>query len=545
MGKLATGEGYKRILSIVLLAFLVGYALLILAYADFSPTDDVAFLGTVMRGLPVSSWGPASMALGRFAPVGAQEYNLLVWFSLPKSPYAMFAINVAQFAIVMALLILMLRAITHRTGLIIAIVIAFLLIPGSTISWFRLSVGERDMVFYLAIFVFSYLRFLEGGKLAFMAVALGAGNAAIYCKEPMFLAIAVFAGTHLFATWKASTSRQRALDSMLLASAIIFIVLYYFLVYLHRGPHLYSDTNFNAMLVFPKNLANYAVFSDPVVVLLLWPLTAWRLYRLIRGWWADYSIHDSLLLAGSAYSAAYLLLNMYQPYYFLPVYVFAIPALTYFLVKGRLRDPGWKWAAGAVAVVMLANTVPAGIHYLSRNKYLAVNYNKTVDFLVQDIRSRYPRQQARIFLDGVDRGEGLAGYYILGEFLKYKGLPRAAFDLASNIEAACKECPKAVTWEKSDAYTVYESGELPIIRSGDYLVITADANMQVDDAYLRELEKNYRLLFRTQSDFSVPLITAKTALKYLLLVSSPNVDREWIVGRNLLNKPDYFVFIRR
>lgn len=525
---------------------LLVYAALILVNANFGPTDDVAFIKTVMRGLPVLAWGPESIALGRFAPVGAQEFNLLLLLDLPKSPYAMFAINVLQFCIVMALLITLLRVITKRTGVIVAIIAAFLLLPGSTISWFRLSVGERDMVFYLAIFVFSYLRFQRSDSWVSMLLALLAGNAVIYCKEPMFMAMGLLAGTHLVATWKSSTPQQRALDGLLMLSAVVFIVLYYFLVHLHRGPHLYSDTQFNAMIVFAKNLANYAFFSDPVIVLVLWPFTVWRLFLLLRSKGAGYSVYDSLLLAGSAYGGAYLLLNMYQPYYLLPAYVFAIPGLAYYFARGAFGGRIWKWIGAGVAAVMVLNTIPAGIHYLSRNKYLAVNYNATVDFMTQDIRSRHPNEQARIFLDGVDRGEGLGSYYILGEFLKYRGLPRAAFDLASNREAVCKDCPIAVSWDLSDDYTVYKRDALPEIKSGDYLIVTPDANTQMDEAYLRSLENEYQLAFKTESDFSVPLITVKTAVKSLLLtLSGSNIDRELMVGRNLRNDPDYFVYVRR
>ncbi len=530
----------------LLAAFLFAYLFLMVVFADFGPTDDVAFMKTIMRDVPLMAWGPESVALGRLAPFGGQPFNLLVLFGLPKSADAMFAISALQFAFTMMLLVAVLRGITPRIGLIAAVMIAFLLLPGSTISWFRLSVGERDMVFYLSIFVFSYLRFLRNGKLGFMALALLAGNAVIYCKEPMFLAIGAFAFTHLAAIWKGGSAQQRTLDALLIVSAIAFIVLYYFLVYVYRGPHLYSDTNFNALIVFVKNLANFGFFSDPVIVLVLWPFTAWRLVRLLRTRGIDYSVHDSLLLAGTTYSGSYLLLNMYQPYYLLPAYVCAIPALAYHFVHGALNGRVWKWCVASVAVVMLLNTLPAGIHYLSRNKYLAVNYNDTVDFLVRDIRARHSTGPARIFLEGVDPREGLGSYYILGEFLKHRGLPRAEFDLAANGEAACRSCPIATSWDMSDAYTVYSQDKPIEVKTGDYLVITADANMQVDEPYLYSLEQDYQLLFRTTSSLSVPLVTAKTALKHLLLTASNgNIDRELIVGRNLRLDPDYFVYVRR
>lgn len=539
-------SNHNSFLTPLLGVFIVFYGLLIILFSNFGPTDDVAFIRTIMRDMPVLPWGPESASLGRFAPFGGQQFNLIVLFGLPKSAYVMFAISAIQFALAVTLLVAVLRGITPRKSLIAAIMIAFLMLPGSTISWFRLSVGERDMVFYLSIFVFSYLRFLRDGELGFMTLALLAGNAVIYCKEPMFLAIGVFALTHLVVTWKRGNVRQRSIDALLIASSMAFILLYYFLVYAHRGEHLYFNTHFNALIVFAKNVLNFALFSDPVIVLLLWPFTVWRLCRLLQTRGADYSVHDSLLLAGSTYSASYLLLNIYAPYYLLPAYVFAIPALTHHFSGRAVRGRRWKWLVAGAAVVMILNTIPAGFHYLSRNKYLAINFSETVDFLVRDIQSRHRVGKAKIFLEGVDPREGLGSYYILGEFLKYRGLSLAEFDLAANGEAACGTCPIAVSWDMSDAYTVY-SQEQPIeVKSGDYLVITADANMQVDESYLRSLEPEYQLLFRTTSPLSVPLLTAKTAVKHLLLtLYNGKIDRELMVGRNLFNDPDYFVYVRR
>ncbi len=533
-------------LQVVMALFLVLYGVFIVLYANFSPTDDVVFLKTLMQGQTLIAWGPDSVRLGRFAPFGAQEYNLSVLLPLPASPYTLFSINLLQFAVTSALLIAVLRSITDRWVIITIVILGFCLLPGSTMSWFRLSVGERDIVFYLAIFVFAYLRFAETTLIGYLLGAFLAANAAIYCKEPMFLAIGALALSHLAGSWKTSDSRQRALDVSLMGSAMLFIILYYYLVYLHRGPHLYSDAQHDVVISSIKNLANYTLFSDAVIFLILWPLAAWRAYRVVASRGSAYDIHDSLLLAAVVYSGAYVALNIYQPYYLLPAYVFGIPALARFIIGGEMRARIWKGAAALTLAVTIINTLPAGVHYLVRSKYLAANYNEMVEFLVQDIRSRSQPDGARIFLDGVDTRGGLAHYYILSEFLMYKGLRGSDFDLLSSVGPGCGNCPRSITWTVTDRYTVYEDGPLPQPRRGDYLVVLADANMRVDENYLSSFEPDYQPVFHTTSRLNVPLITAKTALKYILLTKFiRHVDEQVIVGRNLLNNPDYYVFVRK
>lgn len=530
----------------VVTLFLVLYGALIILYANFSPTDDVVFLNTLMQGHTLIAWGPDSVQMGRFALFGAQEYNLMVLLSLPASPYTLFSINLLQFVLFSALLIAVLRSVTDRWTIIMIAVLGFCLLPGSTMSWFRLSVGERDIMFYLAIFVFTYLWFMKTGGIGYMITALLAANAAMYCKEPMFLAVGALAFSHLAGTWKESDTRQRLLDALLICSAVVFIGLYYFLVYQHRGPHLYTDTQQDPLISFFKNLANYSLFSDSVIILLLFPLAAWRAYRAIISRGGSYQMYDSLLLAAVTYAAAYVILNIYQPYYLIPAYVFGVPALVHFVTKGDLRTHAWKWATGLVLMAMIVNTLPAGVHYLARSKYLAVNYNETVKFLAQEVRSRYPQGSARIFMDGVDARVGIAQYYLLGEFLKYKGLRGSDFDLLSRSGTKCRACRQSIPWKVPDLYSVYKDEPTPEIKPGDYLVIPADADMNIDDTYLESLKRDYRLVFRTYSRFNVPLITAKTALKYILLtIFGQHMNDQVIVGRNLLNNPDYYVYIRQ
>ena len=90
--------------------------------------------------------------------------------------------------------------------------------------------------------------------------------------------------------------------------------------------------------------------------------------------------------------------------------------------------------ATIAGVALLFNVFPTGINYLTYYKYLSVNFNKTLNFIVKDIYSRYPRQRANIFLDAVDPNAGIASYFIFTEFLQYKKLSWQQFDFKSNVK---------------------------------------------------------------------------------------------------------------
>jgi len=504
-----------------------------------------------------------SVELGRFSPLAGQEYNLVALIS--NTPTAYLAFNAL---ILFAFIIIFLRVLSEFSGqyaLHYFVVLLLLLMPAVTNTFFKFLYVEKNIIFYLAIFLLSFIAFQKKQKTAYFYMVLITANIAIYYKETVFIALSIFSAAHLLFTLRTSDRWSRLLNFMVILSALVYFIIYMLSVYPNIKHSYLPGPLRNSLLGFIKNIFNYGFFSDPVLILLLIPLAALRAFQIFIRKHEPHPILDPMLAAGVGYVGIFIALNMYSPYYFLPAYLFALPPMVYFFEKGMTRGFFWKGALATTAFILAVNTIPLGMHYLTYNKYLPVNFNKATDFLIKDINKRYDGHRLNIFFDGVDRGTGMGVYFVVGEFLKFKGLPIYKFDFKSDIEArdpgpfVGRRSPfdkdadiNAVDPEHAYKYpdfpfAVFQPGPLHRIQKGDYLIVSPHSTKNFDDEYIEKLKNDYTLEFRTHSPFAFPRINLKTGIKYLL---SKRLTEEQkasgvIKNENLLNWPDYYIFVKK
>ena len=549
--------------------FVIIYSALLMVQPELSPSDEYAFLPTLQSGKAFPMYDEDfpyydTNQLGRFSPLNAQEYNFVALIS--NAPLAYFTFNALLLIGFSLIFVAILKRMLSDHTYLYAIPIIVFLTPGFPVAFFKLLYVEKYVLFYFSVFLLAFLMFQEQQKWRDFMIALLGATVAIYEKETAFLAIGAFAVAHLALAWRVMSRRARLLDGLLVGSALLYISLYIVIILPQKVAHQSYLPHNESMGTSIKNLLNYGLFSDPIVVFLLFPLMAWRVYAVfVRKSEPCHPVHDSLLVAGSAYAGAYFILNMYSPYYFLPVYLFALPPIFYFLTRDRLKHWGWKAAVMVTVFVLTVNAVPVSLHYLAYNKYLPVNFNRTMDFLVQDINRRYSGERLAIFFDGVDRGTGRGVYFIVGEFLRFKGLAIDKFDFKSRQEAVDsgpfigRRSPfdRDEDIERLQArynfvnpqwpFTVFQPGPLSDIHSGDYLVVSPHSTANLDATYLESLSKDYEMVFRADSMFAIPRVNLKMAVKYLMIrgLTSEQRGGRVIVNENLWNWPDYYVFVKR
>lgn len=548
------------------------YAVLLLINPHLGPSDEYHFLPTLQSGKFFPMYGEDSsyynpVELGRFSPLGGQEYNIVALFS--HAPLGYFAFNAMELLLFAALFIWILREYSSNKALIYLAGILVLLTPGFTLTFFKLLYVDKTVLLLLSLLLSSYLLFQKRQQTVYFILALLCANVAIYYKEPVFIAVATFAAGHLLLSWKTSNGKTRLLDGLLIGSAALYIGIYLVMVWPNRGPSMYLpaavDNDIVAVLAVLKNVSNYALFSDPIPVLVLLPLLLWRLFRVFGGKDQAHPVLDPMAAAGVAYAGVFFALNMYQPYYLLPAYLFALPPILYFFQKGEMR--GKFWAAGftITALVLVLNAIPLAVHYVSYNKYVPINFNKTMDFLVADISRRYAGERLNIFYYGTDREGGGGTYFIAGEYLKFKGLSIRKFDFKSNVEAKSPVQTGATRISPLDneediravdprgsyknpgvPFTAFQPGPAQRIQRGDYLVVSPQSTKNFSKNYIENMKKDYDLVFYTRSPFSVPRVDLKTLVKYFLLreLSPAQKAQGIILNENLWSWPDYYVFVR-
>lgn len=565
LGKLPLVE---KILKFIFVFIALSYVVILLISPQLGPSDEYAFLPTLQSGKSFPMYGEDfpyynSAELGRFGPLGGQEYNIVALFS--HSPLGYFAFNAVELLLFAILFVWILYEYSINKALIYFAGVLVFLVPGLTLSFFKLLYVEKNLLPLVSVFVASYLLFLKRSHTLYFLLALLSANVAIYYKEPVFISIAVFAAGHMLLTWKTASRKTKLLDSLLIGSAVLYIGIYLVAVLPQRGPHVYgSVAGGTDLLVLLRTVSNFAFFSDPVLVLVLIPLVLWRLFRVLTGRDPAHPVLDPMAAAGVAYTGVFFVLNMYSPYYLLPAYLFALPPIIHFFQEGKLRGLFWTGSFSITVFVLILNAVPLAVHYISYNKYVPVNFDRTMDFLAQSIDQRYAGERLNIFFDGVDRGTGLGVYFIAGEYLRFKGLSIRQFDFKSNTEARNPGPPvgRASPFDRPEdveavdpnhrfrypqfPFSVYQPGPLQQTQRGDYLVVSPQGTKNIDDRYIESLSKDYDLVFRTNSPLAVPRFELKTLVKYFLAKRlSPELKADVIQNENLWNWPDYYVFVRK
>jgi len=246
------------------------------------------------------------------------------------------------------------------------------------------------------------------------------------------------------------------------------------------------------------------------------------------------------------YVLAFFILKIFGIYYLLPAYIFALPPLIYFFSQREQRTLLWKGAAAVCGVALLLNVFPTGIHYLTYYKYTPINFNKTIDFLIQDINSRYPHKRANIFLDAIDSSGGGGVYFMFAEFLQYKGLSWERFDFKSNVKMEDNFLLNIENF--NPPFTVFQKNKFFEISKGDYLIVSPwGTKVNTTKAYIQSLNKDYDLLFKTKSPLAFPSFNLKTLVKYFLSkkLSENQKNEGLMINKNLIIWPDYYVFVKR
>jgi len=488
--------------------------------------------------------------MGRFYPMFVKELALIQLIS-PEIVW-LFVFASLQCALFALLMWRLLADAWPNPWVIVACLALLYLLPAFTNSWGALATCERGVVFYLVCFLLAYRTYSSRSGWFWAAAALLAANAAIYYKEPVFGALLVFVAVRTWILWGNRPSGQRVLDSLLVASALSFLVAYIVFAYLPRGEHVYGARMAAVDGIFFRNLANYAL-NDPIVVFLALPLGVVRLLRIMRNQVQADPIYDPMLVAGIAYSSAFIVLNLYAPNYMLPAYVFVLPPILRFLGRdGAWACSGWRVALVCVVFLMAVNTVPLGLHILSNLKYPPANSIAAMDAVARDLRVRSAQSsRPAIFLEGVapeltaheaNQTYDRDAYFNVAGALKRRGIPGDAFDLKSELPPKDPSI-KPRNDDPAARYSAFTANRPSRPEPGDYFLITPNSITYITPAYIAQLSQAYDLVYRTPSgQWAIPNFSLRTAIKWWLI--RHNQDR-LMADRNILRWPDYYVFRKK
>ncbi len=333
----ARGHAVSRnaIASLILFAlFLSAYVAMSMKWEDFADYDDTYFTSGTLQGhnLEPRIWPD----IGRFFPLGHQEFNLIRHFTNSITGYHL--LPIAQLLIISCMLIVLddKLSIPARLGLAASI----LVMPGFVTSFSGLVFPERNLLFWLVCLLLFVKLFEKTQSTGWAVAAAVSAQIMIYYKETACLLLLGFAvGRIVFRCWPGEGAawnfarirdKETRLDLCFIALACSFL-LYYFAAMM---PHV--NMQYASQQQYP--------LSSVIIFYLRMDLLAWifvgvvlgRSYLILRKKLIPSPFWDGLSWGAVLCFASYIYLRLTTAYYLAPVDLIAV------LYMGRFAILSWE-----------------------------------------------------------------------------------------------------------------------------------------------------------------------------------------------------------
>lgn len=422
-------------------------------------------------------------------------------------------------------------------------VLLLFLHPGFWYVWTTLaSTTEAQTIAYLALSLFFYMRFADNGGFLNATLCICAVSIAFGFKEPTFIAVGIFAGTHALLNFRSNNYRLKILDGLLLGATLLFFLLYFSSTILPllkdglgeqgwyfqmKGRGEAAAYSFDAIFHHLKIYAR----TDPFLVYLLMPLAAVHFVQMAIG---PRNSRDILVAAFFAGGVIWLLQyiaigvsDAHFQYYAIPAYCFAIPALTakfaeIFSLQRTLQDRShWPYLkVVTAALVILAvwpdkQYKPGAIDWFLNNRHDNKFWAKTVEKAGELVKQNQPNKTYFYYYKS-PRTNTIEAYKAFTLFMVDKGfLPddfdltyQSADDLAWKGHLTGAEYGTPVSpwsWARN-----YQSREM---QSGDYMIVNSLWPLLTSEAISKVLE-DFELVFGTNGLYDCDVLSFHSFWRY-------------------------------
>jgi len=394
--------------------FVLFYAWLIFYGTNFTDHDNNQLTLFSVRGLKFSPpiWGD-----GRFFPLAHQEFNVARY--LTKSCGGYHVLGVAQLLITLAIIYRLLDDLSVHQRLLI--LFTTLLAPSILISFFGLIYPERNLIIALVVMLFCVRKYAQAGTRLSLILGLLAVHAALYYKEPTFALIVCFAAGRILISWQLRSTRtlrtlKQTLSELRFEVAIllvtaVFAALFAWMMF-PRASLGYAEANrSHARTGVLSVLIAYLRVDILLVVLAVVVLV--RIFKILRHPDLAEPLWDPLAFGALAYAAAYMVLQLYAPYYLAPVDLIGI------LYLGRLffSNPRRSHVAALLCLVVITQNLLGAVYHLVERKNIMQAKHRTAEF-IKDTVKQEGYKPTRIYFPNAE------GYQIMefAAYLSYLGV---------------------------------------------------------------------------------------------------------------------------
>jgi hypothetical protein len=507
---LAWELGAADTISAILFALFVAlYVAVILYKEDFSYYDNDQFTDFSVQGrnFPPPIWP----AIGRFFPLGFQEFNLLKFVTRSPAGYHLFAI--AQLIILIVALFLTLKEFEVRYR--VAILAVAMLVPSFVIAFTGLIYPERNVLFWLAIMLMCLYGHSRTKSRMYFVGCLAATHFALYYKETVVVLVVAFAASRLLLdyyrgrqashrSWQ-EIAGDNALSLGMLAVSGIYLAL--FLATMLHGTSSYVVQHRQAL--GPVLLAYLQIDWLPLILIAVFTVRFW--HCALSSGELDPLWH-SLAIGAVGYFLCVMALQLNSGYYMAPVDLISVLYLARVPLVWLSRPT--KALVFVIAIVIACVLLQAAAYSSFRiveRKSLIATKSQLADFLNGYLPTTGSRTVELFF-------PYASPYHLMGlsSYLKYKG-----FNLDGTISAGGPAGPRLVieareefTNGKCVDYRDYACTHAESAGPGALIVIMPDDNVSMDDvaesaqgsvsllAVNTSVPAWFRLLHAVSSEFS-------------------------------------------
>ncbi len=491
----------------ILIPFALGYVFLLMYKQDFIGFDSSTLTFYSVRGTahPMPIWG----RLARFWPLGHQEFNILGHFSPMPFAYHLFSALQVLSAIAFTLLIL------TRVGFIArALIIAVTMIhPNIVEVFFGLVYPERNMLFWLPIFVFFLQKFSQKESLWSYCGVLISAQFIIYYKEPAFLIPGSFALiyfltqiAHRRGLWQRRGTTAISRRGWLYVSMALLPVLYLLLYAIAVIPNIEASYTDNKNVGFTA-LSTFLAYvqADAILPVFLLFFTARMLYCVLIKKQIDW-IWDSLAAGAFLYFWAYIALNLFKPYYMAPVDFIAGLYLGQLAFEYVRQKRSWVAIASLACFYTLAvsYSTHASAYQILQEKKLTDSQTQLIGYLQQYVQTHADQEEIRLFLAN-STGYKAMEFSVLLDYKGFKLSPKKFYqnnEFSQTSATLAIDIPEQPENNRCISYRPYECHYATSTAPDGLAIFLTSYGGYVDAEAVDKFGENANLLFHYQPTYS-------------------------------------------
>ncbi|MFC3868008.1 hypothetical protein [Helicobacter equorum] len=516
---------------------------MIYARYAFNLDDGVMWLEILAKHPIINGYNPSA---GRFYPLAFMDLNILMQFFTSAYVYCSFnAIEVFCVAIVLWKLLEAIfdtyQIAPHYKWIYIAILLGLLLHPGFVAVMLGICYPERLQVLFLLVFVYATFRFSLTNRVLYMTIGCITANLSLYLKEPTFLFIGFVGFVNLIILVKnKSFNRSFVYYTLLALSAMIYLILYMWLIY----PHIVKTYDINKVIsqtaYVTKGFANF-VLQDCFIILLLPTLGIYRLYRIWHKKEKFHGIFDTLAFGSMLYILAFIKLQLFEAYYLIPVYIMSLAGIVYYVrVLKYMQNFFVKVLIFSCCIIFIVYTLPIGIHSFIRIKTDGIKFHQTLSFLAHEAKDS---STITLYFDGNGRSKAYNTWY-------WSHMARYLTEVygVSNFDIKVKDNDyqniPIIQQNLDSPLTIYNSQDVDEPQEGDFIILNNSTHHYADSQYLEAMTQKYDLVYKSQA-FGMPYISIKSLTKYIF---GDWLQQKLVVGdKNIFKLPtsDYIYRVKK